>query len=74
MGSSSRVKMNHSIIQYNMQAQCNQLEFLFINECTDRTILAKRVKICPQTFRFNMRILDDGGWLTRATEEIYRKQ
>lgn len=48
-----------------MQSQRDLLEFLFTNVSTDRATLAQRVKMCPRTFRRNMKILEDGGSLKR---------
>ena len=48
-----------------MQAKQDVLEFLFVNDSTNREYLSKRVKIPPPTFRSNMKILQEGGTLER---------
>ena len=48
---------------FEMQAKRDLLEFLYVNDSTNREYLSKLVKMPPRTFRRNMKILEEGGTL-----------
>ena len=48
-----------------MQSQRDLLEYLFNNVSTDREFLAESVNMLYRTFRYNIRILENGGSLKR---------
>ena len=54
-----------SFIFVNMQSQRDLLEYLFNNVSTDREFLAESVNMLYRTFRYNIRILENGGSLKR---------
>ena len=50
---------------FEMQAKRDLLEFLYVNDSTNREYLSKRVKIKSRTFRRNKKTLEEGGTLER---------
>ena len=50
---------------FEIQAKRDLLEFLNVNDFTNRDYLSKWVKMSPRTFRSNMKTLKEGGPLER---------
>ena len=53
---------------FEMQAKRDLLEFLNVNDSTNREYLSKRVKMSPSVFRRNLKNLEEGGTLERKKE------